>query len=250
MKIAAKILAIDTATEACSAALYIDGIITEKYQLAPREHTQLILKMIESLLTDAQLKISNLDALAFGRGPGSFTGVRISTGIIQGLAFASDLPVIPISTLASIAQLAHDQHQQKQVLAGIDARMGEMYWGCYQLNENNLMVLSGEESVSSPQLVVLDENISAQLSARWCGAGSAWESYAELLDEHLGHQMTQIYKDYFPRSTTIVKLAADAFQRGEMVVAAQAQPVYLRNDVAKKKKDQKKGKPERVSQRG
>ncbi len=236
MKVSAKILAIDTATEACSAALYIDGVITQKYQLAPREHTQLILKMIEDLLADAKLKVSDLDALAFGRGPGSFTGVRITTGVVQGLAFASDVPVIPVSTLASIAQLAYENHQQKFVLAGIDARMGEMYWGCYQLDENNLMVLSGEEKVSPAQAVSVDE----KSPARWCGVGSAWESYAEQLDTQLGEQVSDIYADYFPRASTIVQLAVGAFQRGEVVEAAQAQPVYLRNDVAKKKKDQGK----------
>jgi len=232
----AKILAIDTATEACSAALYIDGVITEKYQLAPREHTQLILKMIESLLADAQLNISDLDALAFGRGPGSFTGVRIATGIVQGLAFACELPVVGISTLASIAQLAYDNHQHENVLAGIDARMGEMYWAGYQLGENNLMILCGEEKVSPAQAVVVDEG----LSSEWCGAGSAWERYAEQLNQQLGTQIIDVHADYFPRSATIVKLAVAAYRRGEAVDAKQAQPVYLRNDVAKKKKDQKK----------
>jgi len=236
MDCSAKILAIDTATEACSAALYIDGVITEKYQLAPREHTQLILKMIESLLKDANLKISDLDALAFGRGPGSFTGVRIATGIIQGIAFASDLPVITVSTLASIAQQAYDNHQHESVLAGIDARMGEMYWAAYQLDENNLMVLCDEEKVSPASAVIIDKNISSE----WCGAGSAWESYAQQLNEQLGTQIVDVYPDYFPHSASIVKLAAAAYVRGEAVEAALAQPVYLRNDVAKKKKDQKK----------
>jgi len=232
----AKILAIDTATEACSAALYIDGVITDKYQLAPREHTQLILKMIESLLVDVELKISDLDALAFGRGPGSFTGVRIATGIIHGLAFASDLPVIGVSTLASIAQRAYDSHQHENVLAGIDARMGEMYWAGYQLGENNLMRLCGEEKVSPASSVTVDKTISSE----WCGAGSAWKSYTQQLNEQLGTQIVDVYSDYFPDSASIVKLAAAAYVRGEAVEAALAQPVYLRNDVAKKKKDQKK----------
>jgi len=234
MSKAVKILAIDTATEACSAALYFDGVMTEKYQLAPREHTQLILKMTQSLLDDAGLKVSDLDALAFGRGPGSFTGVRISTGVIQGLAFAGDLPVIPVSTLASIAQLAYDNHQQKNVLAGIDARMGEMYWGCYQLNKNNLMTLCREEKVSQAQDVVVDECF----TDKFCGAGSAWETYAEPLIWRLGKQISDVYANYFPRAATIVKLAVAAFERGETLEAAKAQPVYLRNDVAKKKKDQ------------
>ncbi len=232
-----KILAIDTATEACSAALYIDGAVTEQYQLAPREHTQLILNMIEDLLTQANLKVTDLDALAFGRGPGSFTGVRIATGIVQGLAFAANLPVVPVSTLAAIAQLAFDNHQHKHVIAGIDARMGEMYWGCYSIDEKNLMVLCAEEKVTSANAV----QVSDGFAGNFCGAGSAWESYAEPLKSSFSAQLSEVYSDYFPRSACIVKLAAEAFSRGEAVEAANAQPVYLRNDVAKKKKDQVKG---------
>ena len=98
-----KILAVDTATEASSAALYIDGDIKQDFQLAPREHTRLILKQAEGLLTEAGIRVSDLDALASGRGPGSFTGVRIATGVVQGMAFGADIPVVPVSTLASIA---------------------------------------------------------------------------------------------------------------------------------------------------
>ena len=123
-----KLLALDTATEACSAALYIDGEIKQEYQLAPREHTRLILAMVESLLVEAGITIKQLDALAFGRGPGSFTGVRIATGAVQGMAYGADLPVVPVSTLASIAQSVHDEHQAESVLTAIDARMQAVYW--------------------------------------------------------------------------------------------------------------------------
>ena len=229
-----KILAIDTATEACSAALYIDGLITEQYQLAPREHTKLLLKMVENLLEQADLQLKDLDALAFGRGPGSFTGVRISTGVIQGLAFASDLPVLPVSTLAALAQMTYDKHGFKAVLSGIDARMGEMYWGYYQLAENNLMVLTGEEKVSS----ALSIKFPNDLSHKCCGAGSAWESYSQQLNEALGDQITDIYADYLPHASSIAKLAVEGFNKGLAINAAEALPVYLRNDVAKKKADQ------------
>ncbi len=229
-----KILAIDTATEACSAALIIDGEINYQYQLAPREHTSLILQMIETLLQQADIKINNLDALAFARGPGSFTGVRIATGIIQGLAFASDLPVIPISTLASIAQLTYDNHQHEYVLAGIDARMNEMYWACYQLAKNKLMIPVSEEQVSAAQNVT----IRAEISTHWCGAGSAWDSYSAILQTNLSNQIKHVYADYFPHSTSIAKLAAYAFEQGLSVPASQALPVYLRNNVAKKKSEQ------------
>ena len=231
-----KILSIDTATEACSAALYIDGVITHQYELAPREHTKLILKMVESLLSTADMKLTDLDALAFGCGPGSFTGVRISTGVIQGLGFASDLPVIPVSTLASIAQLAHENHQHEFVLAGIDARMNEMYWGCYHLGDNGLMSLYGKEQVSAAEKLVLP----ADLTNKWCGAGSAWDSYGDSLKTLLGDQITDVYIDYFPHSSTIARLAAEAYKRGETLPAAKALPVYLRNDVAKKKSEQGK----------
>jgi len=236
MKVRAKILAIDTATEACSAALYIDGVITEQFKIAPREHTQLILGMIEALLDQSGIKVGELDALAFGRGPGSFTGVRIATGIVQGLAFASDLPVIPVSTLAALAQQAYDNHQQAHVLAAIDARMGEIYWACYVKDENNLMRLSETEQVSPAESVVL----TAGLSKFWCGTGSGWDSYKDQLKNILSDQVTEIYQDELPRSSSIVKLAADAFQRGEAIEASQALPVYLRNNVAKKKGEQSK----------
>lgn len=225
-----KILAIDTATEACSAALYIDGQIIEQYQLAPREHTKLILPMVESLLAEADIKLVDLNALAFGRGPGSFTGVRIATGVVQGLAFAADLPVIPISTLASIAQLTYEYHQCEKVLAGIDARMGEIYWGCFQLNENKLMTQISEEQVSKADKLKLPGSDTDS----WCAAGSAWGSYAQVLQEQLGNRIVQTYGDYFPSAGTIAKLAS--VEQG--VEASQAQPVYLRNDVAKKKADQ------------
>ncbi|MCW9046544.1 MAG: tRNA (adenosine(37)-N6)-threonylcarbamoyltransferase complex dimerization subunit type 1 TsaB [Gammaproteobacteria bacterium] len=236
MKIPARILAIDTATEACSAALYIDGVITEQFKIAPREHTRLILKMIETLLDQSALKVGELDALAFGRGPGSFTGVRIATGIVQGLAFASDLPVVPISTLAALAQQTYDNHQQTHVLSAIDARMGEIYWACYAKDENNLMRLASKESVSAAESVVL----TSALSNSWCGTGSGWASYKEQLEVILGDRLMQIYADELPRSSSIVKLAVDAFQRGEAIEASQALPVYLRNDVAKKKAEQSK----------
>ncbi len=238
-----KILALDTATEACSAALRIGNESLERFQLAPREHTRLILPMVQSLLDEAGITIAQLDAIAFGRGPGSFTGVRIATGVAQGLAYGADLPVVPVSTLASIAQYACNQQQSEKVLAAIDARMGGVYWGCYALVEKHsasnkddaepLMVLQGEEKVSAPTEVSLPDN------AKWTGAGSGWKAYVKELS-HLGEQVVSQYGDYLPHSATIAQLAHGAFARGEYVEAALAMPVYLRDDVAKKKAEQKK----------
>ena len=224
-----KLLALDTSTEACSAALYIDGEIEQRFELAPREHTQLILPMIDKLLSAAEIKIQQLDALAFGRGPGSFTGVRISTGIVQGMAFGADLPVMPVSTLASIAQAVYEDHQHSHVLAGIDARMGEVYWSQYAA-QDGVMVLTGEETVIAPN------HVTAQAGIEWVGAGSAWSTYAEVLDAQLkSNSIQHQYASYYPQSRTIAGLAVHAFNNGAAGLSAeQAIPVYLRNNVAKK----------------
>ncbi|MDH5484188.1 MAG: tRNA (adenosine(37)-N6)-threonylcarbamoyltransferase complex dimerization subunit type 1 TsaB [Gammaproteobacteria bacterium] len=227
-----KLLALDTSTEACSAALYIDGHIEQIYQLAPRVHTHLILGMVEQLLADAGIGVAQLDALAFGRGPGSFTGVRIATGVVQGLAFAAELPVVPVSTLASIAQAVYEDHQHNQVLAAIDARMGDVYWGAYRLNAEGLMLLVDDE------LVIPPDQLSRPEGDDWVGAGSGWQTYAESLSGSMGVDASRQFADYFPQAKTIARLAVADFAQGKGVDAAQALPVYLRNDVAKKSAQQ------------
>ncbi|MGB1311163.1 MAG: tRNA (adenosine(37)-N6)-threonylcarbamoyltransferase complex dimerization subunit type 1 TsaB, partial [Leucothrix sp.] len=146
-----KILAIETATEACSAALYHDGGIISRYELAPRKHTQLILPMMDSLLAEAGLSKQALDAIAFGRGPGAFTGLRIAVGVTQGLALALDRPVIPISSLAAMAQQVLDAtvdlaSAMLDYIPAIDARMGEVYWARYK-NVDGQAQLAGDEAI-------------------------------------------------------------------------------------------------------
>lgn len=228
-----RILAVDTATEACSAALYINGEVKQVFELAPREHTRLLLSMIESLMADAGLRLQQLNALAFGRGPGSFTGVRIATGVVQGMGFAADLPVVPISTLASIAQHVYDSHQSEKVLSAIDARMGGVYWSAYKLSDNGLMQLSGTEDVLTPDNTPLVEGDD------WVAAGSGWKGHSETLTARFKQNLQAIYDDYLPQSSSIAKLAAYGFQQGKAVAAQDAVPVYLRNNVANKAKHQK-----------
>lgn len=126
------LLALDTATEACSVALLHDGKVTSHYEVIPRLHAQKLLPMIQQLLADAGTTLQAVDAIAFGRGPGAFTGVRIAIGVVQGLAFALERPVLPVSDLAVLAQRAYREHGVSQVAAAIDARMDEVYWGCYR----------------------------------------------------------------------------------------------------------------------
>ncbi len=133
-----RILAIDTATEACSAALWNDGTLSAHFEICPREHTQRILPLVQEVLTESGTTLSELDALAFGRGPGSFTGVRIGIGIAQGLALGAELPMIGVSTLATMAQGAWRKTGATRVLAAIDARMGEVYWAEYQRDEQGV----------------------------------------------------------------------------------------------------------------
>jgi tRNA threonylcarbamoyladenosine biosynthesis protein TsaB len=226
-----KILALDTATEACSAALWIDGEISVEYQLAPREHSRLILQMIEDLLQQAGVAVSELSAIAFGRGPGSFMGLRIAAGVVQGIAFAHDIPVVPVSTLKAIALRASEETQHSHILAAIDARMDEVYWGAYSLNGQQWLQ-HGEECVISPDRVELP----GIQHASWVAAGTGWGTYRDRLSQRINCNLQQVMADCYPSAEQIVKLAVEEFRGGNTVTAAQAVPVYLRNDVAKKPK--------------
>ena len=217
------ILAIDTATEACSAALHIDGVVTTKYEVAPRKHAELILTMVDELLSESNLSLTQLDALAFGRGPGAFTGVRIATGVIQGLAMSANLPVVPVSTLAALAQGAISA--SKQIACAIDARMGEVYWATYQANKAGIMQLIGEESVCPPFSINIPD------SGIWLGVGSGWETYENELTSQMGGSLSACRMGDYPSAEAICILGVDGFQRGEALDAAEAQPVYLRDKV-------------------
>jgi tRNA threonylcarbamoyladenosine biosynthesis protein TsaB len=237
-----KLLAVETATEACSAALYVDGIVTERFELTPKEHTRLILPMIDSLMADAGLKPQQLDALAFGRGPGSFTGVRIATGLIQGIAFGADLPVVPVSTLAAIAQDFFDNNKAHRerlkaklatfnvAFTAMDARMGEIFWGVYQRDEQGFAELIGKESVT-PAVAVEFPDLSG------VGVGSGWGVYSHELMTRLADRVSYCEIDLLPRAGAIARLGARGFEQGLAVAVEQAMPVYLRDKVAKKESE-------------
>jgi tRNA threonylcarbamoyladenosine biosynthesis protein TsaB len=222
-----RILAIETATAACSAALYVDGEINERHALAPREHATLILPMIDALLAAAGVPVGALDAVAFGRGPGSFTGVRIAASVAQGIAFAADLPVVAVSTLATLALGAMRETGEHRVMAALDARMAEVYWGLYVREPGSLPQLQREECVCAPQDVVLPE------SGAWLAAGSGWASYRQELLDRTGHRVTQQLPDLEPRAGDLVWLAVQAYRHGEVLRAEEAVPVYLRDTVAR-----------------
>lgn len=229
-----KILAIETATEACSAAVYNDGVITARFDFAPREHTQLILPMLDEVLEEAGVAREALDAIAFGRGPGAFTGLRIAVGIAQGLGLALNKPLIAISTLATMAELVLENQPDAEghYIAALDARMGEVYWGVYK-KQGEELVLIGEEQVSGPEVL-------AEYGKPAIVFGTGWEVYHEPLLQNPPEWVKGIIREVYPSAYYVAKLAAAAWLRGETIDAADAEPVYLRNNVALKKGEQGK----------
>ncbi len=225
-----KLLAVETSTEACSAALHIDGEIKECFEIAPREHTKLILPMIDSLLAEAELKPQQLDALAFSRGPGSFTGVRISTGVIQGIALGAELPVVPVSTLAAIAQHYLKQSENQCAYTAMDARMGEIFWGVYKKNTQGYAELIGEEAVTLAENVIFP-------NTQGVGIGSGWGIYQQILTDRLGVLLFDVEADHLPRASAIADLGVIGFDQGLAVDVEKAMPVYLRDKVAKKESE-------------
>ena len=221
-----RLLGVETGSDACSVALYVDGDVREKYQIAPRRHAALLLPMIENLLSEAGLGVEELDGFALGRGPGSFTGVRIAAAAVQGMAFATDRPVVCISSLAALAQGALRERGATRVLAGFDARMGEVYWGAFRA-ENDLMSALQEECVIAPEQAPVPG-----ADGDWLGVGGAFGAYETVLGTHCRVMDPQA----LPRARDLMPLAVDAWNRGEAVAADQALPVYLRDKVAWKKK--------------
>ena len=224
-----KILALDTATEACSAALLLDRAVRERFDVQPRRHGELILGMMDGLLAEAGLALSELDALAFGRGPGAFTGVRIATAVAQGTAFGADLPLLPISTLAALAQRHFRETGARRILAAFDARMEELYWGVYEIDGKGLARLVGEEQVAHPEAVDLPSGVG------WYGAGHGWRAHGDTLRRRLGSAFIADDPDLLCSAHDIALLAEAAFNAGEGVSAEAGLPVYLRDRGAWKK---------------
>lgn len=219
-----KLLAIDTSSNACSVALLLHEKVSFLHKIVPRQQANLILTFIKNLLDESNIKLNQLDALAFGSGPGSFTGVRIATSVMQGFGYALNLPLIPISSLASLAQYVFEEKGWKKLYVGIDARIHEVYSGMYQVNSANLVELVGKEIVSAP------ENILAPETMGWCGVGNAWEIYAN----KTVFQLSKVDFTCLPHALGVLRLAKEKYDRGQWVAPELALPTYLRDEVAKK----------------
>lgn len=220
-----KLLALDTSTEACSAAVYADGATFCEFERTPRAHTQLILPMVGKVLAAAGLRLQEMDAIAVGRGPGAFTGIRIGVGVAQGLAMAAGKPVIPVSTLASLAQQAHAQYGATHALVALDARMNEVYWGQYAW-QDGLMRLQGEEQVCAPADTPVPD------STNWFAVGHGWSAYADVLQLRFGGKLVGTDAALLPAAEFMLPLALVEWQAGNTLAPEDAQPVYLRNKIA------------------
>lgn len=228
------ILAIDSTTEACSVALINGDDIRSLYELAPREHSQRLLPMVDQLLNQAGISLPELDAIAFGCGPGSFTGLRICVGLVQGLAFGADLPVIAVSSLAALAQTAVDEGlagQQQAIAAAIDARMNEIYWQCFR-QEQGLVIAVDEtisEQLTTPEQLILPIQPAGLTDIVAVGSGWQYTERVPSREYRIADAML------LPKASAVARLAQRDWLRGILLPADQAAPSYVRNEVAWKK---------------
>jgi tRNA threonylcarbamoyladenosine biosynthesis protein TsaB len=219
-----KLLAIETSGAACSAARSIDGATTQRFLQAPRRHGELILSMIDELMAEAELAPRALDAIAFAHGPGSFTGLRIAASVAQGLAFGADLPVVGISTLAALAQGCRRTCGADRVLPALDARMGEVYWGAYAVDDSGIMRALLPDQVCPPEAVRVPEG------GGFRGAGSGWAAYREVLTGRAGG-VVSVEPAQECEARDIALLGVDACRREEAEPPDAALPLYIRDKV-------------------
>jgi tRNA threonylcarbamoyladenosine biosynthesis protein TsaB len=222
-----RILAIDTTGDACSCALLCEARLWEATAQVPRAHTEHLLPMVDALLAEHGLRLDALDAIGFAAGPGSFTGVRIATSMAQGLAMAAGVATVPVSSLAALALAGVQRHGLSRVIACSDARMQEVYLGCYVGTADDGVVLQGEERVAAPDAVELPG------AGDWTGVGSGFAAHGEVLACRLGSRLRATHPQMSASAAQVARLAAAALMRGEGVPAARAAPRYLRDNVAR-----------------
>ncbi|MBM3359260.1 MAG: tRNA (adenosine(37)-N6)-threonylcarbamoyltransferase complex dimerization subunit type 1 TsaB [Betaproteobacteria bacterium] len=216
-----KILALDTSTEHCSVALWSDGALDARETRAGQSHSEMLLAMVDELLARNRLRADGLDAVAFGAGPGSFTGLRIACGVAQGLALGAGLPVVGVSTLVAMAQAAGGE----RAVCCLDARMGEIYHGAYER--------AGEEwrTVHEPSLCAPEA--APQLPAgMWTGCGSGFAAHGAALARRYAGRLAAVIPKAYPHAREIAQIAARAVAQGRTVAPGQAAPVYIRDKVA------------------
>ena len=216
-----KILALETSTELCSIALWLDGAIAAREAVAGQRHSELLLPMIDALLAEHRLRIGDLEGIGFGAGPGSFTGLRIACGVAQGIALGAGLPVAPVATLLALAESSG----AGRAVCCIDARMGEIYHAAYEKRD-------GEWSVVHRPALCRPDAAPALPAGAWSGCGSGFAAHASVLGRRYGAQLESVKADLVPHAREVAMLAAAELQRGNGVAAELAAPLYVRDKVA------------------
>lgn len=223
-----KLLAVETSSIACSVALRLGDDMQERHVVEAKAHTRILLPMIRTLLDDAGLKVSDLDAIVLGNGPGSFIGMRIGASVVQGLAFAAKLNIVPISSLAAVAAEVFKDHGGGHVAVAQDARMSQVYFGCFERDEGGLPVPIGAEHIHDIEEIA---SLSKLANAQWLGAGAGWQQYPSLagLQEI---DLTVLQDIHLPRAANLLGLAQKAIDSGNSIPPEQLRPAYLRDQVA------------------
>ncbi len=214
------LLALDTSTEFLSLALQLNDKTFTHYQHAGNASSQLILPQIQALLDEANVKLSDLDGIAFGAGPGAFTGVRIACGVAQGLGFGANIPVVGVNTLLALAEASGEDN----VIACLDARMGEIYHAAFEKINGEWI----DQSITN----VIKPEAAPVLEGAWLGAGSGWAVYGEILSKIYGENVVKTLPNITPMAEAILQLATPIFTAGEAKPASEAMPIYIRNRVA------------------
>lgn len=220
------LLAIECSTEVLSVATYASGEVRERFEDGGRRHGDRLLVLIDAVLADARLSKLDLHGIAFGCGPGAFTGVRMAVAAAQGIAFGLSIPAVPISSLAALAQEGFDRGAATPILALADARMGELYAGYFEIDDNGLAVSVAAECLSRPEALTLPGD------DVWCAVGPGLHAYRGALDARFGYRLDAIERSVYPQASAIARLGARALRAGQSVDARAAMPVYLRNKVA------------------
>ncbi len=229
------ILAIETCSESCSVALQHKGVEFQQLSMEPRGHADHVLPMVEQVLAEADINLKSLDAIAFTRGPGAFTGVRIGTSVAQGLALGANLPLIAASSLAVLAQGSYRETLNEKCFAALDARMSEVYFGQYQLDSNGLMVALQDDQVASPNVIsCVDEDKQISEQNKWHTIGAGWVNYSEDMIQRFKDWNTQDQSEQlYPEAIDLLTLAQWHYINGDLLDPAEALPIYVRDQVVR-----------------